>query len=530
MAVCALVAVSTVSTVSAVGLPSGSYADAGARLSAAEVQLIIAQAVGRAQRLGVAATVAVADREGNVLGVFQMDGARAGVTILGNGVADPDGLEQVTLPLGAAAAAASKAGTAATLSSDGGAFTTRTASFIIQEHFPPTVSNFERGPLFGVQFSQLPCSDVRAGALPLGPAGDPGGLPLYKNGVAAGGVGVEVDGRYDTATAAANDVEEDVALAAAWGFEAPAAIHASQISVGGVTLPYVYASQASDHPASLAGGVMLVAVRPAPAPRYQAITLGGRLAKADPRFFPPRAGAGLTAGDVTRILAQALQQAFVTRAGIRLPIASPTEVNVTVVDADGAILGIASTQDAPEFGFDVSAQKARTAAFFSRADAGARLRAAGQARFADAAAAAAAASGIMLDGGIAFSSRAIGFLSTPVIPGAPFAQPSNVYSPYNNGLQLALVRSAFLDGASGAAPSACTALPGLRDGMQIHAGGVPLYRDGAIGVSGDGIDQDDAISQAGGMGFEPPPAITSDHVVVHGVRLPYVKLPSRPAS
>ncbi len=65
-------------------------------------------------------------------------------------------------------AAISKAGTAAFFSTQGSAITTRTASFIIQEHFPPLVSSQPGGPLFGVQFSQLPCSDVKIPNLPLG--------------------------------------------------------------------------------------------------------------------------------------------------------------------------------------------------------------------------------------------------------------------------------------------------------------------------------------------------------------------------
>src|SRR3546814_9015992 len=97
------------------------------------------------------------------------------------------------------------------LSSGGNAFSTRTASMIVQEHFPPapTTAGLESGPLFGVQFSQLPCSDLAArfgagGAAaligpkrsPLGLSADPGGLPLYKNGVLVGGIGVMGDGVY----------------------------------------------------------------------------------------------------------------------------------------------------------------------------------------------------------------------------------------------------------------------------------------------------------------------------------------------
>jgi len=108
-------------------------------------------------------------------------------------------------------AAISKAGTAAYLSSQGNAFSTRTASQIVQENFNPGERFRAGGPLFGVQFSQLVCGDfVRSESdgpfgpkrLPLGFSADPGGLPLYKtapDGVGqapVGGVGVESDGIY----------------------------------------------------------------------------------------------------------------------------------------------------------------------------------------------------------------------------------------------------------------------------------------------------------------------------------------------
>ena len=70
-------------------------------------------------------------------------------------------LQGVDVP-GAVAGAIAKAITGAYLSSGGNAFSTRTASMIVQEHFPPSAAarGLESGPLFGVQFSQLPCSDL----------------------------------------------------------------------------------------------------------------------------------------------------------------------------------------------------------------------------------------------------------------------------------------------------------------------------------------------------------------------------------
>jgi hypothetical protein len=54
----------------------------------------------------------------------------------------------------------------------------------------------------------------------------------------------------------------------------------------------------------------------------------------------------------------------------------------------------------------------------------------------------------------------------------------------------------------------------VKDGITIFPGGVPLYRNGhligAVGISGDGVDQDDLISFAGETGFRPADNIRSD--------------------
>src|SRR5437879_1494291 len=52
-------------------------------LSDTDVRRVIAQAVGEAQARGALATIAVVDRVGNVLAVFQMTGAAANATIAG---------------------------------------------------------------------------------------------------------------------------------------------------------------------------------------------------------------------------------------------------------------------------------------------------------------------------------------------------------------------------------------------------------------------------------------------------------------
>jgi hypothetical protein len=81
-------------------------------------------------------------------------------------------------------------------------------------------------------------------------------------------------------------------------------------------------------------------------------------------------------------------------------------------------------------------------------------------------------------------------------------------------------------------PCRCTDIEQLKNGLQIFAGGIPLYRGntliGAIGVSGDGIEQDDLIAAAGANLFPPPDAMRSDRFFVRDVRLPFVKFPPRP--
>ena len=82
------------------------------------------------------------------------------------------------------------------------------------------------------------------------------------------------------------------------------------------------------------------------------------------------------------------------------------------------------------------------------------------------------------------------------------------------------------------APCPCTTIPEIRNGIQIFAGSVPIYRGstliGAVGVSGDGIDQDDLIAAGGANTFAPPAAIRSDQIFVRSVRLPFLKFPARP--
>jgi hypothetical protein len=53
---------------------------------------------------------------------------------------------------------------------------------------------------------------------------------------------------------------------------------------------------------------------------------------------------------------------------------------------------------------------------------------------------------------------------------------------------------------------------------------------GGLGVSGDGVDQDDYVAAGGAAGFEAPEQIRADQIVIDAVRLPYQKFPENPTN
>ncbi|HZR35018.1 MAG TPA: heme-binding protein [Nevskia sp.] len=605
---------------------SGNCQDASPQsLSSDDVRQVIAQAVAEAQAQHAKATVAVVDRVGNVLAVFQMSGAGNAVTVDSrrDTLSGLDGLAVVPATI----AAISKAITGAYLSSEGNAFSTRTASQIVQEHFNPGELGQPGGPLFGVQFSSLPCSDFNTrfsggGAdigpkrAPLGLSADSGGFPLYKNGTVVGGVGVITDGRYSLDLDIEDrdhDIDELAALAATAGFDAPADRRADVITVGGKTLRYSdvalgdtatggHNTLAYD-PGALALG-SLVPVRgyyagAAVLPGTQFGTpLSGYAQAVDPRFagldafelvradgsrrYPPTAGSdgGLGEAEVAELLKQGIGVANRTRAQIRRPLGSQMRGSVVVVDTKGVVLGVLRTRDAPVFGTDVALQKARTAMFFSKPGAGDELRAAGTVtyiepvgkeqpavKFSDYVDGLNQLAGAnVFDGGYAYGARSVGNLERPFFPdgidansSGPLSKPYPKWSPFSTGVQLDLVYERiaqhvlFTLGTGGADdPPSCAGPPGpisgfnttvpaeLGDGLQIFAGGVPIYRGntlvGGIGVSGDGIDQDDMVAflglynagQALGTISNAPPATRIDQLNIQGQKVRYVECPQAP--
>jgi len=626
---------------------TGNCANASTFLTVSDVEQIIAQGVAEANARQISATIAVVDRVGNVLAVYRMGAPSTRTLIIGSEFTASgqavlhSGLEGIQLPLPPALglfnldqeAAIAKAVTGAYLSSEGNAFSTRTASQIIQQNFNPGVTNQPSGPLFGVQFSQLACSDfvLRSagnGAVagpqpsPLGLAADPGGFPLYKGGTVVGGVGVLADGVYSLDKDITDIVvgsDEAIAYAATYNYAAPVDRRADQITANGLTLRFsdvqesdLLSNPASASPSSLSGANFVMVpgygdgnvhagvafgqpnsgIRPDNGQTFPAsLNAYVFVDNANSPRFPPTAGTDglLTQSEVLQLLTSALSVASETRAQIRIPAGLTASVTIAVVDTNGVVLGMARTRDAPVFGADVSLQKARTAAFFSSSGAAAFLNSLPDAQYLATTAAGVTLTPVALsqyptaaqtfladptafeDGVIAWSDRAIGNLSRPFFPdgiegapNGPLSKPPGQWSIFSTGLQLDLSINAILQNvlfAAGAVPvdvapgcagvalppslAATPTLPAsnkqLANGLQIFPGSVAIYRGstlvGAVGVSGDGVDQDDMVAFLGlqrasaalnGSIQQAPVNRRADTLTPQGTRLLYVQCPQAP--
>lgn len=521
---------------------------ASGQMTSNQVATVMAQALTRANDFLVSGettngVVAVVDREGFVLGVWSLK-------------PNPSTLDVID--------AITKAGTAAFLSSDQEALTSRSAGFIVQQHFPPSIKNTAPGPLVGVNFSSLSFSDVNyfkgpyvfdplafggggtngAPITPLALAslsglnGSPGGLPLYDtNHNLLGGVGVTIVGRgpipelYDIQTKAAQrrDTNEDVALAGQIGFEPAQKYLATHIFINGIRLPYVNTKTKTEPTLPLGSVGTPVApynITNSPPVDYPALTLGGVAGEMRaPIIDDPTPGlidgqVRLSASEVTNILTLSAQRAATTRAGIRLPAGQAAQVFITVINnpvtpgVPPTVLGTFRMGEATMFSWDVSVQKARTALFFSSPLA-TLLPAQLQNK--------------------ALSTRAVGFLAESMYPpGIQNKPPGPLLGLQENFSLLPVGVTNILNGVFFTAtnPPLTAPDPNLPNGITIFPGGFPLYRNGvligAIGVSGDGVDQDDLISASGTVNFLAPMAIRSDQIIFRGARLPYAKFPRNP--
>ncbi len=442
--------------------------------------------------------LAVTDRSGRPLGVFQKSGAPA--TAIGN--------FSVTVSSNELAVALAR--TAAFFSNDQAPLSSRTVRYLSGIHFPPGVANTANAPLYGIENTNrgctlsdhfdpgkdLPAPKALSGATGLGmitgkvnvddsnqTAVDPGGVPIYKNGEVAGAIGV---------VGSTPEISEFAAFSAAAlslpSFPAPGAV-----VINGITVPFVLQTAIpagfSPDPNFTGNYVLGPVASPAPVPEGYLVS--------------PQAGpvGGLTAAEVTSIVTNAINTASITRAVIRLPIGQRTKMVIAVADLDGTLLALYRMPDATVFSVDVSVAKARNMTYFNSA----------QINPAD-------LPGVPV--GTAVTNRTIGFGTQPLYP------PGIDGSPTGPFFQLFVndVNSPCSQGSQPPGPK--------QSGIVFFPGSVGLYRNGTLvgglGVSGDGVDQDDYVTAGGSAGFEAPDQIRADQIIDSGVRLPYLKFPRNP--
>jgi len=482
-------------------------------LSQADVQMLVQAAASAAQTDAIA--IAVVDRLGRILAVYKQPIVQA--SLPGN-FGSPTPADELAVGL---------ARTGAFFSNDQAPLSSRTVRFISGIHFPPGVKNTESAALYGIENTNRGCnlaaslsatvppSTTINGSVPsygiitgkadvddsVPNAVNPGGVPIFKNGQEVGGIGVATANTQlaeYVAFAAAGMIAMGGPSAVTDGVGFPAFPSPGIVTIAGITLPFV--NQTSP-PSGVTPGM------------YNAVnfTFGPMASPGVPpegNLIPVTNGplGGLTVADVTQIINNAVATANTTRAQIRLPIGERAKMVIAVSDLDGTLIGLFRMTDSTIFSIDVAATKARNVIYFS----GATRQPADL-------------NGVPM--GTAVTNRTIGFGAQPFFPsGIDGSSPGPFFNLYT--MDVAHPCTQGLQVPSSAWPMA------NQSGIVFFPGSEPLFKNGVmvggLGVSGDGVDQDDFVTAGGAAGFEPPASIRADQIVINGVRLPYLKFPRNP--
>ncbi len=477
-------------------------------LQIADVQNIVQAAVNSAN---VDMAVAVVDRAGFVLGVYRTQNAPA--TAIGN----------FGQTLDANDLAVALARTGAFFSNDQAPLSSRTVRFISGIHFPPGVTNQPTAALYGIENTNRGCTLVnnasfqsqippalalgggfgpgvitgKADAMDSDPlAVNPGGVPIFYQNVVLGGIGVMTSSTDLNVAEYAAFVGSTTPRTGPSDSFGPTPAPPGAVSINGVTLPFV--SQTS-LPANVSAGPVAGSGAYLVAPANSA----GQPPEGD--LITPSAGplGGLTSTDVQNILDNAEATADQTRAAIRLPIGARARMTIAVADLDGTIIGLRRMQDSTVFSIDVAASKARNMVYFNSA-------------------ARTTADLNQVPMGTAVTNRTISFGAQPLFPPGIDGSPAG---PFFN-LYLQDLANPCTQGFQAGAPNV------NKSGIVFFPGSAGLYRNGVLvgglGVSGDGVDQDDYVTNGGTTGFEAPTNIRADQILIDGVRLPYFKFPRNP--
>jgi uncharacterized protein GlcG (DUF336 family) len=477
-------------------------------LQITDVQNIVEAAVNSAN---VDMVVAVVDRAGFVLGVFRTQNAPA--TAVGN----------FGQTLDANDVAVALARTGAFFSNDQAPLSSRTVRFISGIHFPPGVTNQPPADLYSIENTNRGCALVsgvafqsqippslslgggfgpgiltgKADAMDSNPlAVNPGGVPIFYQNVVVGGIGVVTSSSDLNVAEYAAFVGSTTQRTGPSDSFGPTPAAPGVVFIGGIALPFVTQT-------SLPAGVSVGPVAGAGSFFVTPANSTGQPPEGD--LITPAAGplGGLSASDVETVLNNAEATANVTRAAIRLPIGSRTRMVIAVADLDGTIIGLRRMQDSTVFSIDVAASKARNMVYFNSS-------------------ARTAADLNQVPMGTAVTNRTISFGSQPFFPpGIDGTSPGPFFNIF-----LQDIRNPCTQGMQ-AGPANVN-----KSGIVFFPGSTGLYRNGTLvgglGVSGDGVDEDDYVTNGGAAGFEAPANIRADQILINGVRLPYFKFPRNP--
>ena len=554
--------------------------------------------------------VAVTDRQARILGVatnFPIDPASCEAVACNDNPfqCGPDVCSTVSSDCASVDLSVQLARTAGLFSADQIFLTSRAVRFISDPNFPPGVRNTGAGGLFSIEATNRGCRldannprsadfnpgkeyppqlnlasllreqagkgqlDCRNADRPnsrcgcnTGIATLPGGVPVFKNGRLAGGIGVAVRGvSYETlppdpvanpdnpnglrkadtnpllntgefaARAFAGDntvianlkpkgltnvCDTDVAPACCFAATPctfniappPPIPFDAVVFLEGLALPFVEFNPPTPPNPGSYGDLTTFLVNPR---QGQVAPDGWIVGPKDATDNPPGA-APLTAAEVRSIVENAVAQAQQARSAVRLPNGTAVSVVHAITDTNGELIGLFRQPDALPDAIDVCPAKARTSVYASSPNINPLDTLDNP------------ATGVVLGEafppGTAITGRAIGFGAQPFFPsGINNSQPGPFFE---------------LFGFDQANP--CTqgrqAKNANQNGIVFFPGSAPLYRNGVmvggLGVSGDGVEQDDYVTAAGAQGFEPPAQIRSDYVFIRGVRIPYWKFPRNP--
>ncbi len=464
-----------------------------------------------------AMTIAVVDRAGRILALFRKTGANAANDDVAVGVAR----------------------TAAFFSHNQAPLSSRTVRFISGIHFPPGITNTPSAALYGIENTNRGCDfnvTFNAGkCLPRarrvnglrcdsgdtsgcgpgivtgkvlpddGDAGsvNPGGIPLYRfeKGLigAVGVAGVSGDAQeFAAASGAFGAIATGVAPVPVFPLPQP-----GNVFIDGIRLPFLGPNLKLEFNANgIPNGVRRLKDTNAGSDAG-AFVIAPQHGGCAPNEYlvGPVAGSKLNVADVTGIVDRAIATARKTRAAIRLPLNRYARMVIAVADVDGSILALYRMPDATVFSIDVAVAKSRNVVYFSE-------------------------QGLPgLSGGTAVSNRTIAFGSQPFFP-------SGIDSSVLHPRPGPWFDSLFVNDLNKPCSQGGQLTNANQNGIVFFAGSTPLYRGtelaGGLGISGDGIEQDDYVTYFGAGPFLPAQELWADRIRVDDVRLPMFKFPRHP--